>query len=350
MSEKTEQPTAKKIREARAKGQVAKSTEVTSGVQLAVMLSYFMFEGGYLLDSFTALLDTTINAINLDLASALKQLGELFGAIVVRVAGGIAAMLIITTLVAIVAQTGPLLAPEAIKPSLEKLNPLANAKQMFSMHSLFEFGKSIAKVGVLSLIFFYLIRQYAPTIQFLPLCSVACGLEISTQLLYWMWAVLIGFYVMVGIADFAFQRYNTNQQLMMSLEDIKQEYKNAEGDPHMKQKRKEVHREVQSGSLAANVAKSTAVVRNPTHIAVCLYFKPGETPLPRVIEIGHDHVALNIVALAEKAGIPVVENIATARALAALCEVGRYIPAELFDPVAHILRIAMKLDYEQEAP
>lgn len=92
-----------------------------------------------------------------------------------------------------------------------------------------------------------------------------------------MWAVLIGFYVMVGIADFAFQRYNTNQQLMMSLEDIKQEYKNAEGDPHMKQKRKEAHREVQSGSLAANVAKSTAVVRNPTHIAVCLYFKPGET-------------------------------------------------------------------------
>ncbi|MGF6401585.1 type III secretion protein U [Pseudomonas frederiksbergensis] len=350
MSEKTEQPTAKKIREARAKGQVAKSMEVTSGVQLAVMLGYFIFEGDYLLDSCTLLIDTTINTINRDLASAIKQVGELLASIVVRVAGGIAAILIAMTIVAVIVQTGPLLASEALKPSLERLSPLANAKQMFSMHSLFEFSKSIAKVGVLSLIFFYLIRQYAPSIQFLPLCSVACGLEVSIQLLYWMWAVLIGFYVIVGTADAAFQRYNTNQQLMMSLEDIKQEYKNAEGDPQMKQKRKETHREVQSGSLAANVSKSTVVVRNPTHIAVCLYFKPGETPLPKVIEIGHDHVALNIIALAEKAGIPVVENILTARALAAQCDVGRYIPAELFEPVAHILRIAMKLDYEHETP
>ncbi|MBK5415427.1 EscU/YscU/HrcU family type III secretion system export apparatus switch protein [Pseudomonas sp. TH31] len=350
MSEKTEQPTPKKIRDARAKGQVAKSMEVTSGMQLAVMLGYFIFEGDFLFDSFTLLIDTTLNTINQDLASATKQLSELFVGIFVRIMGSIAVIIIVMTLAAVVVQIGPLLAPEAIKPSLERLSPLTNAKQMFSLHSLFEFGKSLAKVGVLSLIFFYLIRQYAPSIQFLPLSSVSCGLEVSTLLLYWMWAVLIGFYVIVGIADAAFQQYNTNKQLMMSLEDIKQEYKNAEGDPQMKHKRKEIHREVQSGSLATNVAKSTAVVRNPTHIAVCLYFKPGETPLPKVIEIGHDHVALNIVALAEKAGIPVVESIPTARALAAQCDVGQYIPAELFEPVAHILRIAMKLDYEPETP
>lgn len=350
MSEKTEQPTPKKIRDARAKGQVAKSMEVTSGVQLAVMLGYFIFEADFLLDSFTLLIDTTVNTINQNLASATKQLSELFVGIVVRIMGGIAVIMIVMTLVAVVVQIGPLLALEAIKPSLERLSPLTNAKQMFSLHSLFEFGKSIAKVGMLSLIFFYLIRQYAPSIQFLPLCSVECGLEVSMLLLYWMWAVLIGFYVIVGIADMAFQQYNNNKQLMMSLEDIKQEYKNAEGDPQMKHKRKEIHREVQSGSLAANVAKSTAVVRNPSHIAVCLYFKSGETPLPKVIEIGRDHVALNIVALAEKAGIPVVENIPTARALVAQCNVGQYIPAELFEPVAHILRIAMKLDYEPESP
>ncbi|AZE48327.1 Type III secretion inner membrane protein (YscU,SpaS,EscU,HrcU,SsaU) [Pseudomonas chlororaphis] len=312
MSEKVEKPTAKKLRDARAKGQVAKSVEITSGVQLAVMLGYFTFEGAPLLESFEALLDATINAINLDLASAIDQLSGLFASIVLRFVGGIAALVIVMTIVAVIAQIGPLLAPETVTH------------------------------------FFYLIRQYAPSIQFLPLCGVACGLAVSTQLLYWMWVALIGFYVMFGIADFAFQRYNTNQQLMMSLEDIKQEFKNSEGNPEMKQKRKEVHREVQSGSLAANVAKSTAVVRNPTHIAVCLYFRPGETPLPQVIEIGHDEVALHIVVLAEKAGIAVVENIAVARALAARTEVGRYIPAELFEPVAHILRIAMKLDYDNE--
>lgn len=350
MSEKTEKPTAKKIRDARAKGQVAKSAEITSGVQLAVMLGYFMLEGRYLLDSLTLLLDTTINVIHLDLSSAIKQVSDLFAEILVRVIGGIAAPLVLVTLLTIMAQTGPLLAPEAMKPSLKKINPLSNAKQMFSKQKLFEFGKSIAKVAVLSLIFFYLIRQYGPTIQFLPLCTVACGLQVSTQLLFWMWAVLIGFYVIIGTADLAFQRYSTEQQLMMSLEDIKQEYKNAEGDPHMKQQRKEIYREVQSGSLAANVAKSTVVVRNPTHIAVCLYFCEGETPLPQVIEVGRDHVALNIVALAEKAGIPVVENIGVARALAAQCPIGSYIPAGLFEPVAHLLRIAMKLDYEHASP
>lgn len=349
MSEKTEKPTAKKIRDARAKGQVAKSAEITSGVQLAVMLGYFLLEGPYLLDSFSRLLDTSIAVIRLDLASALKQLSDLFIDVLLRISGGIAAPLILITLLTIIAQTGPLLAPEAMKPSFKKINPLTNAKQMFSKQKLFEFGKSIAKVAVLSLIFFYLIRQYGPTLQFLPLCTVTCGLQVSIQLLFWMWTVLIGFYVLVGTADFAFQRYNTEQQLKMSLQDIKQEYKNAEGDPHIKHKRRELHREVQSGSLAANVKKSTLVVRNPTHVAVCLYFREGETPLPQVLEVGHDHVALNIVALAEKAGIPVAENIGVARALAAQCPVGSYIPPELFEPVAHLLRIAMQLDYGQDA-
>ncbi|CAI8755911.1 EscU/YscU/HrcU family type III secretion system export apparatus switch protein [Pseudomonas zeae] len=350
MSEKTEKPTAKKIRDARAKGQVAKSAEITSGVQLAVMLGYFLLEGRYLLDSFMALLDTTISVINLDLASAIKELSDLFAEIMLRIVGGIAAPLVLITLLTVMAQTGPLLAPEAMKPSFKKINPLTNANQMFSKQKLFEFGKSIAKVAVLSLIFFYLIRQYGPTIQFLPLCSVTCGLQVSTQLLIWMWAVLIGFYVIIGTADLTYQRYSTQKQLMMSLEDIKQEYKNAEGDPHMKHKRKEIYREVQSGSLAAKVKKSSVVIRNPTHLAVCLYFREGETPLPQVLEIGRDHVALHIVTLAEKAGIPVAENIGVARALAAQCPVGSYIPPDLFEPVAHLLRIAMKLDYVHESP
>ncbi|OHX15408.1 hypothetical protein BI344_22165 [Chromobacterium sphagni] len=115
----------------------------------------------------------------------------------------------------------------------------------------------------MSLIFFYLLRQYSPSIQFLPLSDVATGMGVSTQLLFWMWASLIGFYIIFGIADFSFQRYNTTKQLMMSLEDIKQEFKNSEGNPEIKQKRKEAHREIQSGSLADNVSKSTAVVRNP---------------------------------------------------------------------------------------
>ena len=106
----------------------------------------------------------------------------------------------------------------------------------------------------------------------------------------------------------------------------------------MKQRRRELHREVQSGSLAGKVAKSSVVVRNPTHIAVCLYYEAGETPLPQVLEIGHDTQALNIVALAQAGQIPVVENIPLARALAASTVPGDYIPESLFHAVAQLLR------------
>lgn len=348
MSEKTEKPTPKKIRDARNKGQVAKSTEITSGVQLAVLLAYLCLEGPHLLQALQAMVEVAINTVNQDINTGINQLIGTFIGIATRFLGGIAALVIVISVATIIAQIGPLLATEAMKPSLNKFNPLANLKQMFSMRSLFEFLKSIFKVSVLSLIFFYLLRQYSPSIQFLPLHDVTSGMHVSIQLLFWMWATLIGFYIIFGIADFTFQRYNTNKQLMMSLEDIKQEHKNAEGNQEIKQKRKETHREIQSGSLAKNVAKSTAVVRNPTHVAVCLYYSPGITPLPQVIEVGHNAVALHIVNLAEKSGVPVVENIDVARALAAQTPVGHYIPAELFEPVAQILRLAMKLSYDDE--
>lgn len=349
MSEKTEKPTEKKVRDARKKGQVAKSAEVTSGVQLAALLGYFTFEGRALMHGFESIINVSITVIPLDLSTGLNQLLGVFFGLILRFILGIAVLVIVMTVLAIVLQIGPLIAPEALKPSMKKMNPLANLKQMFSVRNLFELGKSLFKVILLSLIFFYLIRQYAPSIQFLPLHAVTSGLVVSTRLLYIMWSALVGFYVFFGLADFAFQRYNINKQLMMSIEDIKQEYKNSEGNPEMKHKRKEVHRTVQSGSLAANVAKSTAVVRNPTHLAVCLYYRPGETPLPQVLEIGRDELALHIVALAEKAGIPVVENIPLARTLAAQTEVGRAISPHLFEPVAHILRLAMKLEYDNEA-
>ncbi|AUH50636.1 EscU/YscU/HrcU family type III secretion system export apparatus switch protein [Chromobacterium sp. ATCC 53434] len=348
MSEKTEKPTPKKIRDARNKGQVAKSVEITSGVQLAVLLAYFCFEGPHLLQALQSMVEVAISVVNQNLVFGINQLTGAFLELAIRFLGGIAVLVIVMTIAAVIAQIGPLLATEALKPSLEKLNPVANLKQMFSMRSLFEFMKSVFKVTILSLIFFYLLRQYSPSIQFLPLSDVATGMRVSTQLLFWMWASLIGFYIIFGIADFAFQRYNTTKQLMMSLEDIKQEFKNSEGNPEIKQKRKEAHREIQSGSLAGNVAKSTAVVRNPTHIAVCLRYEPGETPLPQVTAIGHDAMALHIVKLAEKAGIPVVENIGVARALAAKTKIGGYISAELFEPVAQILRMAMNLNYDDD--
>ncbi|MDM5065593.1 EscU/YscU/HrcU family type III secretion system export apparatus switch protein [Aeromonas salmonicida] len=348
MSEKTEKPTPKKIRDARKKGQVAKSAEITSGIQLVVLLGYFCLEGPALWQAIQQMIEVTMSVVNHDVVYAVSQWLELFVSVVIRFLGGLAALMLMTTIAAIVGQIGPLLATEALQPSLKKLNLLDNLKQMFSMQNLFEFIKSIFKVTTLSLIFYYLLHRYSPSIQFLPLHTVAAGVQLCVRLLFWMMLALIGFYVIFGIADFAFQRYNNTKKLMMSLEDIKQEHKNSEGNPEIKHKRKEVHREIQSGSLAKNVAKSTVVVRNPTHVAVCLFYHPDTTPLPQVIETGYDKRALHIIRLAEKSGIPTVENIDVARALARGTPVGGYIPPDLFEPVAHILRLAMNLHYDDD--
>lgn len=348
MSEKTEKPTQKKIRDSRKKGQVAKSAEITSGMQLVMVLGYFCLEGPALWRALQNLQELAISAVNQDLSFGLSLFMAAFRDLMIRFVGGIAVLLIVSAILTITAQIGPLLATEALKPSFKKLNVVANLKNMFSMKNLFEFTKSVLKVSMLSLIFYYLLRQNTPSIQFLPLHPITTGLEVCVKLLFWMCLTLIGFYVVIGIADIAFQKYDNTKKMMMSLEDIKQENKNSEGNPEIKQKRKEIHREIQSGSLASNVAKSTAVVRNPTHIAVCLYYHPETTPLPQVIEMGRDKRALHIVRLAEKAGVPIVENIQVARGLAAGTKVGGYIPAELFEPVAQVLRLAMKIDYDDD--
>ncbi|MCC7005268.1 MAG: EscU/YscU/HrcU family type III secretion system export apparatus switch protein [Ottowia sp.] len=346
MSEKTEQPTHKHRQDARKKGQVAKSVEVISGIQLLALYGYFSFQGPMLLEKIKALITSTIDVVNQPIKPAMGHVMSLFMQIFMQFMGAMALVVIFATVFSVIGQIGPLLALEALQPKLSHISPLNNLKQLFSIKSLFEFAKSTLKVAILSIIFIYLLRHYAASLQFLPLCGAVCGLNVAAQLLSWMWAALICFYILFGIADFAFQKYTTTKQLMMSKEEVKREYKDSEGDPEIKHRRKEVHREMQSGSLAKNVAKSTVVIRNPTHLAICLYYRQGETPLPEVIEKGREARAAHIVALAEKAGVPIVEHVPLAHKLMNNVEVGDTIPAMLFEPVAQILRIVMNLDYE----
>ncbi|QDO84224.1 EscU/YscU/HrcU family type III secretion system export apparatus switch protein [Shewanella psychropiezotolerans] len=346
MSEKTEKPTEKRLREARNRGQVIKSAEVVTGLQMAIILGYFLFEGQGLMQSFIYLINTTINSINLPLETAAEQIVGTFVMIALRFLGGLTLVLLFTIILGNVVQTGPVWASEALKPSMNKLNVINNAKQLISWKSVFELGKNLVKVIVLSLVFYYLLHRYVNSFQYLPLCGEACGLGVISTLITWLWGCFLGCYVIFGIADYAFQRYSLMKELKMSKEDTKQEYKDSEGNPEVKQKRRETQREVASGSLAANVQKATVVVRNPTHLTICLYYQSGETPLPTVLEKAKGHMALHIVALAEKAGVPIVENIPLARAIYGQVEAGEPIPESLFEPVAELLRVVMAIPYD----
>lgn len=348
MSEKTEKPTEKKKRDSRNEGQVIKSLEITSGIQLLTILAFFHFFADEVLRQITALILLTsqlINqpfdyAINL-LTQALVTAGGKFFALFVG-------MLSIATVASLVAQIGFMLATKAVKIKGEKINPVSNLKQIFSLNSLVELFKSCLKVILLCLIFLFVFRYFSQTFQAIPYCGVNCAIPLFSVMIRWMWYALLAFYVVLGVIDYAFQTHNTMKQLRMSKEDVKQERKNLEGDPKIKKRRREMQREIQSGSLAQNVKQSAVIIRNPTHIAICLGYDPIETPIPKILDKGEDARAEHIVALALKESIPMVENISLARQLFYEVKEGEAIPEFLFEPVAALLRMVLDLNYDEE--
>lgn len=350
MSEKTLPPTPKKVADERRKGRVAKSADLAVCMQLGTTLAWLTFEGPALHDALVALVSRMLQVLRDPVDVAVQGMLGPSMLLLARFAGGLAALLVVTTWLAMVLQVGVLVAPEAIRPKYERIDPVAKARQLFSMQSLFEFGKSLVKVGVLGVVFFYLIRQYTPSLASLPMCGPSCGLALTARLLFWLMAVLVVAYVVFGALDFAYQKYQLRKQLMMSFDEVRRESKEVEGNREIKTRRRDIHREtIESGSLSDNVNRSTAVVRNPTRLAVCLRYVPGETAVPLVIEKGRNARARTIVRLAERAGVPVVEHVPVARRLMDEVEIDAPIPPDLFDAVAAILRLALDLPYEVRA-
>ncbi|QDW35015.1 EscU/YscU/HrcU family type III secretion system export apparatus switch protein [Yersinia sp. KBS0713] len=346
--EKNEKPTAKRLKEAREKGQVIKSVEITSGLQLVVLVTYFLLTGYTLVEQAKVLIRDTIEQLHQPLTMALAHIGSECLAVLLHIMGILGGALVLITIISGFAQVGPLMATKAVEFKGEHINPINNAKQLFSLRSLFELTKSLLKVGVLTLIFGYLLMHYAASLGYLAYCGSQCAIPVFATLMGWLLGALIACYMVFSLMDYAFQRYNTMKQLKMSLEEVKREYKESDGDPHIKQKRRQLQQEVQSGSFAKNVQRATAVVRNPTHFAVCLLYHPEDAPLPVVIEKGHGERAALIIKLAEQQGTPVVENIALARALHHGVACGENIPEQFFEPVAALLRMALALEYQPQ--
>jgi type III secretion protein U len=152
----------------------------------------------------------------------------------------------------------------------------------------------------------------------------------------------------IALLDLVWQRYSYTKGLMMSMDEIKQEYKQMEGDPHMKGHRKELAREIAMGDGTENTRDANVVVTNPTHVAVAMFYEEGKTPLPIVLSKGEGGVAERIRAIAEEEGIPILQNIPLARALLAKATLGQYIPTELIEPVAELLLTLRRIAEEKQ--
>ncbi len=334
--EKTELPTPKKVRDARQKGQVAKSQEVVTAVSLMAVIGYLWAAWGIITAKLIAMLDiagqlVTGSPQTLDDAIYITAWETVI--VMLPVVG-------ITIFAAIAAnymQIGSVFALEGIMPKLDKISPGAGFKRIFSMKQVIELLKSVLKIVFLSTLLYLVVRDAIGPLVYSVECGMSCVSTLSGSLMGQTLAYTAVAFIVVALADFAYQRHAYTKSLMMTKDEVKREYKESEGDPHIKGKRKQLAQELVMSEGGKAARKGTAVVVNPTHLAIVLKYDPDTTPLPIVTAKGRNLQAHFLRTQAEEAGVPVFRNVPLARALYADTSVDEYIPDELFDAVAEVL-------------
>lgn len=337
--EKTEMPTPKKLRDARQKGQVCTSKDVVSTAILLVMLSL----AGVLAIALSRDIAGLIAFIGLRIGEndlfSVREAGKLaiiavfkysFIFVLIAAAVGVAANLV---------QTGFLFSFEPVKPDLKKLNPVQGAKKIFSKKNLFELFKNILKVSFLGYLIFKIIMASVPAL--LPMCygSIDNVFDSLGSIMKGLAFYTIFGYVVIAVIDRLFQQKNFTKEMMMTKDEVKREYKEMEGSQEIKQAQRQFRDEILSGEPPQiAVKKADVIVTNPTHIAVGIRYRHEEAPLPKVVVSGADTVAREIRYHAMREGIPIMENVPLARALYGKVKIEEFIPVELVEPVAEVLK------------
>lgn len=339
--EKTELPTPKKLRDARAKGQVARSQDVVTAVSLIAVTVTVMV-------SFPAMITRLIDLItragnragaagSRDFSAVLLAMLQDAGMEVISILGPVLLVCVVSAIAANFAQVGALFTFEGIKPSLSKISPASGFKKIFSLKQLVETLKSILKIVFLTVLFWSAIRGSIQALMLSLSCGLTCMFSVSTAVLQSILAYTALGFIVVAVADFAYQKHSHTKSLMMSHDEIKREYKESEGDPHVKGHRKQVAHELIMSDAGAATRKSSALVVNPTHFAVAIRYDAATMPLPMVVAKGRNHMAHFLRAEAEQAGVPVFRNVPLARSLFAETNPGDFIPEEAFAVIAEVL-------------
>lgn len=337
MSEKTHEPSDQKLREARKKGQIPRSKLFTSAaVTLGGLGGTLAFsnETVHRLTGWTvgllSLRETTPSQALLD---AVTQLAL---ALAPTLVGALGAALLAT-----VAITGLQVNTDLVMPNFERLDFIEGSKKLFSIKQLIEVAKGLALAALLGWVLFGAVSALGP-LAFKALTFDGAS-ALPALLTLWKPVVLKTsvLLLVLGVADQALAHRRHRKDLMMSHDEVKQEHKNSEGDPHAKAKRKSMHKQLASGGPARGVQKATAVVVNPTHIAVALRYDEGECDAPYIVAKGQEEDALKIRKQAESQGIPVIRDIPLARSLVHF-DVGEQVPEELYQAAAAVLKVALE--------
>lgn len=343
-AQKTEEPTPKRIEESRKKGQVALSREVNNWVML---FAGTLLIGGLLTPMMMTLAETFKFMLESahDLPATPGGMKILLGGMLITVLKAMAFPLMLLMFAAFLSpfiQVGPLLAPEAIKPDWSKVSPIKGFERLFSKKALMEFGKGIIKIGMIGVIGVVILYPYfGQTEHFIGLPIQLLMKELQSLMILLMIGVLIVLLV-IAVIDLVYQRADHHKKQRMTMQEVKDEYKQTEGDPHVKARLRQLRGEKARQRMMQAVPSADVVITNPTHYSIALKYDPETMEAPICVAKGIDDVALRIREVAKESGVEIFENKPLARSLYPLVEMDDVIPLEYYQAVAEVISYVFK--------
>ncbi|MBQ0139324.1 MAG: flagellar biosynthesis protein FlhB [Kurthia sp.] len=338
--EKTEKATPKKRQDSRKKGQVLKSQDVTSALVLLAIFLYLLIAGSSMRDNLLAFFrETFTHLINIETIS-IKSIMEIFKDILIEMAIIILPILVIAVIAAVAAnffQFGLLFTTETLKFDLKKIDPIKGFKRIFSMRAIIELIKSILKISFIGTVTTVIIFVNIHDVLRLSFKTPSDTLSTVGKLAAIMGIAASLVLAVIAVLDYFYQKFDYEKNLKMSKQDIKDEYKNTEGDPLIKSKIKQRQREMAMRRMMQEIPDADVVITNPTHYAIALKYDDETMDAPKVVAKGTDHVAQKIKLIAKENDVVMVENRPLARAMYDQVQIGQRIPDEFFKAVAEVL-------------
>lgn len=343
--DKTEEATPKKKSESRKKGQLPRSKDVGLAFTLLICTLVISLFSGFIAGNFKSDMIyflssdykqeiTDISAKNYGMFVMLRMAMGIFPVVIPIMVGGVVASLM---------QTGFLLTGEPLKPSLGKLNPLKGIKNMFSKRSLLELVKNLIVISIIGyLAYDFVMANYKSILSMGNVYFPSLGLEIK-NLVMGIFTKITMLMIVLAIIDYVLQRRIFSKEMRMSKQEVKEEFKQMEGDPQVKGKIKQKQREMATRRMMQAVPDATVVITNPTHIAIALKYEEGGMNVPKVTAIGADNIAIKIKEIAKDNDIPIIENKPLARAIYDTLDIGSEIPGEMYQAIAEILALVFKM-------
>ena len=343
--EKTEEPTGKRLQDARKKGQVAKSKEVTNGFSLLAFfltMAFWLEQLGYRFEMyFPTVYDRIPELVKLyDGQLPFQGMRVLVTQLILNSALYAAPFMLVGVVVAIIVgfiQVGRIWTFEPFKPKFSKMNPLSGLKRIFSTQSLMDLGLAILKIVLISFVVYNYLSGREESLFLLYDIGLRQGIYIMGDIIIQMGIRISFIYMIIAAVDLIYQRHKHHEEMKMTKQEVKDEMKNSEGDPQIKSKQRQRMREASMRRMMQQLPQADVVITNPSHYAVAVLYDADRYTAPIVVAKGADHLAQRIKDVAKENEIEIVENKPLARMLYANVEIGEMVPPELYKAVAEIL-------------